>query len=94
MHLHTSGSHRTFMALSLTLTIILGFVLIVGWRVHFRAIESRKLVAELNERAEAMRKQRALPVNSLVVAGPGRQKPLKPSMLLADATPPSLRCCL
>jgi hypothetical protein len=75
------------MALSLTLTIILGFVLIVGWRVHFRAIESRKVVAELNERAEAMRKQRALPVNSLVVAGPGRQKPLKPSMLLADATP-------
>ena len=75
------------MALSSTLLIVLGFVLVVGWRHHFRTLESRRMVTELNVRAEALRKQRTLPVNSVVVAAPGRQKPLKPSMLLADATP-------
>jgi hypothetical protein len=83
MHLHTSGSHRAFMALSSTLLIVLGFILVIGWRHHFRTLESRRMVTELDV---AMRKQRTLPINSVVVAAPGRQQPLKPSMLLADAT--------
>jgi hypothetical protein len=75
------------MVLSSTLLIVLGFVLVIGWRHHFRTLEARRLVAELNVRAEALRKQRTLPVNSSAVAAPERQKPLQPSMLLADGTP-------
>jgi hypothetical protein len=71
------------MALSSTLLIVLGFILVIGWRHHFRTLESRRMVTELDV---AMRKQRTLPINSVVVAAPGRQQPLKPSMLLADAT--------
>jgi len=75
------------MALSSTLLIVLGFVLVVGWRHYFRTLESRRLVAELNVRAETLRKQKTPPLNSLFAATPEEQKPSKPSMLLADATP-------
>jgi len=75
------------MALSSTLLIVLGFVLVVGWRHHFRTLESRRLVVELNVRADALRKQRALPVNSLAVTAPDQQKPSQPPRLLADAKP-------
>jgi hypothetical protein len=78
------------MALSITLLIVLGFTLVVGWRHHFRTLEARRFVAQLNVRAEALRKQRTLPVNATTTAAAAAtQKPLNPSMLSADATPSS-----
>jgi hypothetical protein len=52
-------------------------------------LEKRRQIAQINVRAEALRKQKTLPVNAPITDAPAKRKPLKPSMLLANATPSS-----
>ncbi len=67
--------------------IVLGFVLVVGWRWHFKTVASRADFIEMATRMDALRKRQTMPGNSVVMTAPGHQKPEKPSLLLADARP-------
>ncbi len=67
--------------------IILGFVLAVGWRWHFKTMATRADFIEMTTRMDALRKQQIMPGNTVVMAAPGQQKQEKPSMLMADARP-------
>jgi len=87
MNFATSGPHRTFLGTATIIVLVLVGSLLVGWRQHFRAAASQQMMLQANARLQTLRDQQVLPVNSMVVAGPGSQKPLNSSLLLADATP-------
>ncbi len=75
------------MGVSLTLMIVLLFILVVGWRWHFKVTGERRIYMAMISKAEALRKQQTMPGNAVVMTAPRNQMPEKPSMLLADARP-------
>ena len=58
---------RVFSVVSLTLMIILGFVLAVGWRWHFKTMATRADFIEMTTRMDALRKQQIMPGNTVVM---------------------------
>jgi|GEM_PF-683572 len=82
-----SNSHRTFIAVSGMLAIVLLFGLVVGWRWHFHALESRRALQELSAKTEARMQERIPSGGDVFISSPGAQMPESGSLLVSDSRP-------